>query len=90
MTFKRLTMVEKSTGKETVLFDGESFQNFDYLKKIVGNDFVNLNDDLMDGISESNGYSTERSFDIYDCGKIVDTLLFLYEPDTYEANHQSL
>jgi hypothetical protein len=79
MNFIKLTMTEKSTGKQTVLFDGETFTNFDYLKKLVGKDYINLNDDLMDGICESNNFEKVRTHNIYEMGEIVETLIFEYE-----------
>lgn len=79
MNFKKLTMTEKSTGKETVLYDGTEFKNFDYLKSLVGSEYTNLNDDLMDGVCESNNFETTRTHHIYENGKCVETLTFEYE-----------
>lgn len=79
MNFKRLTMIEKSTGKSTVLYDGAEFKNFDYLKSLVGSEYANLNDDLMDGICESNNFETTRTHYIYKYGECVETLTFEYE-----------
>lgn len=79
MNFKRLTMTEKSTGKQTILYDGVEFKNFDYLKSLVGSEYTNLNDDLMDGVCESNNYETIRTHYIYKDGGCVETLIFEYE-----------
>ena len=79
MNFKRLTMTEKSTGKQTVLYDGVEFKNFDYLKSLVGSEYTNLNDDLMDGVCESNNFETTRTHHIYKGGECVETLTFEYE-----------
>lgn len=51
MTFK--TLKAEFKGETKVLFDGETFSNFDWLEKLLGERYINVNDDLMDGITEN-------------------------------------
>ena len=81
LSFKRLTMEQESTGKITVLYENGEFKNFNLLHQIVGEKYDDLNDDLMDGVCESNGWSCRRYFHFYDeKGEWCDTLHFQYEP----------
>ena len=81
LNFKRLTMERESTGEITVLYENGEFKNFDLLRQIVGEEYDNINDDLMDGICESNCWSCNRYFPIYDDnGYWCDALHFRYEP----------
>ena len=81
LSFKKLSMKQESTGKIVVLYENGEFKNFDLLHQIVGNEYDNLNDDLMDGICESNGWSCNRYLPIYDeNGDWSDALHFRYEP----------
>lgn len=81
LSFKRLTMEQESTGEITVLYENGEFKNFDLLHQIVGKKYDDLNDDLMDGVCESNDWSCRRYFYFYDeNGKWCDILHFRYEP----------
>ena len=80
LSFKKLSMKQESTGKIVALYENGEFKNFDLLHQIVGNEYDNLNDDLMDGICESNGWSCNRYLPIYDeNGDWSDALHFRYE-----------
>lgn len=81
MNFKRLTCKVEETGEELVLFDGEHFQNFNRLEKLVGREYDNLNDDLMDGPSEATWGSDPFNpvHRVYKFGEAVLTLQFHYE-----------
>ena len=81
LSFKRLTMEQESTGEITVLYENGKFKNFDLLHQIVGEKYDDLNDDLMDGVCESNDWSCRRYFYFYDeKGNWCDILHFRYEP----------
>jgi hypothetical protein len=66
--YKELTM-QIDNGSEIVLYDGKEFQNFEKLQKVCGckqiewmgktcyddnQVYTNINDDVMDGITENN------------------------------------
>lgn len=50
MNYKKLEAKILQTGETFILFDGKNFQNFNRLHKLLGGDYVNVNDDLMNGI----------------------------------------
>lgn len=78
MNFKKLEATILQTGESFILYDNGKFQNFNRLHKLVGSDYYNLNDDLMDGITDSNG--TEWTYNIYDFGEIVLSINFKFTP----------
>lgn len=76
--FKRLTATVEQTDETFVLFNGEEFENFDRLHKLVGSDYEGLNDDLMDGITEWGG--TSWKYNKYENAETVLTIRFDFEP----------
>lgn len=50
MTFKKLIATYK--GETKVMYDGKDFHHFDWLHSLLGERYMNVNDDLMDGISQ--------------------------------------
>lgn len=78
MNFKRLVAKVNETGEELVLYDGSEFQNFDRLRKILGSDYENVNDELMDGITERDG--EEYTHFKYENGDAVLSITFTFTP----------
>lgn len=78
MNFNKLTATIENTGEMFVLYNGEEFQNFDKLLKLVGNDYDELHAELMEGITELNGISWNYKKD-RDTEEVL-TIKFDYEP----------
>ena len=78
MNFSRLTAKVNQTGEEFVLYDGSEFQNFNRLHEILVSDYENVNDNLMDGITERDG--EEWTHFIYENGEVVLSITFTFTP----------
>lgn len=76
MNFKKLDATILQTGESFVLYENGKFQNFDKLHSLVGSDYYNLNDDLMDGITERDG--AEWTHHVYEFGEIVLSIHFKF------------
>ena len=78
MNFKKLEAKVLQTGEKFILFDGKNFQNFDRLHKLLGNDYDNVNDDLMDGITDWGGM--EWTHTVYGLQDEKLTISFQFTP----------
>ena len=77
MNYKKLEAKILQTGENFILFDGKNFQNFNRLHKLLGEDYVNVNDDLMDGITDAGG--REWTHTVYKNGNVL-TIMFKFTP----------
>lgn len=81
----RLFFEIKETGEKVTLCDGEKFLNFDKLADILGGEnsqeYINLNDDLMNGPSSATWLDDPINpiYRVFKNGEIKATLLFHYE-----------
>lgn len=73
---KELRALVVETGEELILWNGEEFQNFNRLRELLGKDYDNVNDDLMDGITEWGG--SEWTHTQYENGEAVQTIKFTF------------
>ena len=81
LNFKKLTATVEQTGEHFVLYDGVDFLNFEKLEKLVGKDFDSLNDDLMNGPSETTWYGTDPmnpTYTKYEKCEPILTIRFAY------------
>lgn len=78
MNFKKLVAEVIETGETIVLCDGAEFKNFDRLHELLGKDYDNVNDDLMDGITERDGTTWTHS--VYRLGEVEKTIRFTFTP----------
>lgn len=76
MNFKKLDATILQTGETFILYDNGKFQNFDKLRCLLGADYINVNDDLMDGITDRNG--NEWTHHVYDRGEIILSIHFKF------------
>ena len=77
MNFKKLEATVVQTGESFVLYEAGKFQNFDRLRELVGTDYHNLNDDLMDGIGRN---GIEWEYHLYEFGEISLSINFKFTP----------
>lgn len=76
INFKKLDVICEETGEVKNLYDGENFKNFDWLHEELGDDYDNVNDDLMDGIVDG---VKKWSYEVYKNGDLVKTFTFTFE-----------
>ena len=78
--YSKLVATVEETGEFLVLQEGGSYskEGFNRLAEILGKDYDNVNDDLMDGITDWGG--VEWSHRIYKLGEVETTVTFTFTP----------